>query len=251
MPTAAQRIIDKIREKPDAVIGLATGSTSEPLYAALVNAYNESQNTATPLDFSNVRFFTLDEYVGLSKEHAQSYHRYLHERLFNHINARPENIRIPDGNPADMAQECRDYEAAIKRAGGVDIWIVGIGENGHIGFNEPGSAFTGETRKVKLTESTRQANRRFFDHDISKVPTHAVSVGLGTLRQHAREILLLASGQKKSEAVAAMLDEKVDQHVPATMLSTVRDRVHVFADEAALATYHARQQAGRGVAAGL
>ena len=237
---AADRIVALVRAKPDAVVGLATGGTMEPLYAAIVRRYREQQ---PPLSFKDVTFFTLDEYVGLPRAHAQSHHSYLHRHLLDHIDAQPHTINIPNGNAADIAAEAQRYEASIAAAGGVDLWLAGIGENGHIAFNEPGSRFTGETRKVKLTPETRAANSRYFDNDINKVPSHAISVGLGTLRTHAREVLLLANGESKSRPLSVLLEGRVRQSVPATVLTTMPN-VTVFADTTALSVHH-RNQAGR------
>jgi glucosamine-6-phosphate deaminase len=245
---AADQVIALVRQNPKAVIGLATGATMEPLYAAIVRRYNESQKTDQPLRFKDVTFFTLDEYVGLAKTHPQSYHYYLQTHLFNHIDATPENIHIPDGNAADIAAECQRYESAISHAGGVDMWIVGIGINGHIAFNEPHSKFTDTTHVVKLMPDTREANSRFFN-SLSEVPTHAVTVGLGTLRQHAREVMLLASGKEKSAVIATLLEDRIRQKVPATMLSLMPN-VTVYADEGALGRHlanHAGRRAGRSV----
>jgi glucosamine-6-phosphate deaminase len=241
---AAARIIDLVLRKPNAVIGLATGGTMEPLYAAVVRKYQESQNSNEPVSFKHVKFFTLDEYVGLPRAHPQSYHSYLHRHLLSHIDAKLENIDIPNGNAPDTTAECKRYEAAIAKAGGADVWLAGIGPNGHVAFNEPGSKFTGETRKVKLTQATREANSRFFEGDVKKVPTHAISVGLGTLKKHAREVLLLANGETKSQPLSVLLEGRVRQTTPATMLTTMPN-VTVFADARALSIHHANQ-AGRG-----
>ena len=238
---AVDRIVALVEKNPKAVIGLATGGTMEPLYAALVKRYQERKSTDKPLSFKEVTFFTLDEYVNLPREHPQSYHSYLHRHLLDHIDVQEKNINIPNGNAPDAAAECQRYEDKIRDAGGVDLWLAGIGPNGHVAFNEPGSRIFDRTRKITLSESTREANKRFFDNDINKVPKEAITVGLATLKEHAREVLLLANGPAKAAPMAAVLRGSYRVDLPASVLSTMNTTV--FADRLALAQH--QQEAGR------
>lgn len=218
----AARIIAKlITEKPDAVLGLATGSTPLPLYRILISM---------GLDWSRVRTFNLDEYVGLPREHPQSYHSFMWENLFRHVNLRPENIHIPDGNTKDVPSFCEAYEKAITDAGGIDLQILGIGTDGHIGFNEPGSSLASRTRLKTLTRQTRSDNARFFGSE-EAVPLHVITMGIGTILD-ARRNLLLASGEGKARAIADAVEGPVAAMVPASALQLHRV-VNVCIDEAA------------------
>lgn len=208
---AARHIAKALRAKPNLVLGLATGSTPEGCYRELVRLHQEEG-----LDFSQVVTFNLDEYLGLPPEHEQSYHYYMRKKLFDHINIRPENTHIPDGLAEDPEAYCQEYEAMIRAAGGIDLQLLGIGRNGHIGFNEPGSPFDSRTRVVKLTETTRRDNARFF-RSLEEVPIHAVTMGLATIME-AREILLLASGASKAEAVARAVKGPKTTELPASIL---------------------------------
>ena len=177
------------------VLGLPTGSTPLGMYAELIKMCQEGK-----VSFENVVTFNMDEYLGLPPEHPQSYHYFMYENFFNHINIKPENIHILDGMTKDYAKECSNYEKAIKKAGGVHLFIGGIGEDGHIAFNEPFSSLSSRTRIKTLTESTIKANSRFFDNDLSKVPTRALTVGIGTIMD-AEEVMILATGPKKALAI--------------------------------------------------
>ncbi len=204
----AARIIAKLlREKPDAVLGLATGSTPLRLYRTLVDM---------KLDWSRVTTFNLDEYIGLPREHPQSYHSFMWENLFRHINIKPENIHIPDGNAADIPAMCAAYETAIRAAGGIDLQLLGIGSDGHIGFNEPSSSLASRTRIKTLTERTRRDNARFFGGE-ELVPHHVVTMGIGTIME-ARTNLMLAFGENKAAAIAGAVEGPVTADNPASVL---------------------------------
>lgn len=198
-------------EKPF-VLGLPTGGTVVDMYANLRLFYK-----AGLLDFNHVVTFNMDEYVGISPDHPQSYHSYMHSHLFDAVNLRPENTHILNGQAPDPAAECAAFEAAIAHLGGIDLFVGGVGRNGHIAFNEPGSAFNTRTRQVALTPSTIQANARFFLNDQSRVPQTALSVGIGTVTD-AKEVLFLASGDKKAQAVARVMQPGEDINCPLTAL---------------------------------
>jgi glucosamine-6-phosphate deaminase len=209
---AAQEIAKLLREKPDAVLGLATGSTPIGMYEELVRMHREEG-----LDFSKATFFNLDEYVNLPKDHPESYYSFMQQHLFSKINANPSRIHIPNGNAPDLDKECLDYEAKIKAAGGIDLQVLGIGGNGHIGFSEPGTPFSLRTHKTTLTEQTRKDNARFFDGDINKVPTHALSMGPATIMD-AKRVILLANKESKLDAVHKSMTGPVTEEVPASIL---------------------------------
>lgn len=224
---AAARLVARlVREKPDAVLGLATGSTPLMLYRELVRLHHEEG-----LDFSRVTTFNLDEYIGLPREHAQSYYTFMWENLFSKINISPEQVHIPDGMTADVPAACAAYEQAIAAAGGIDLQVLGIGSDGHVGFNEPTSSFASRTRIKTLTRQTLKDNARFFEGDENKVPHHCITMGIGTIMD-ARGVLLLAFGEKKADAVAAMVEGPVAAVVPASILQH-HPRAKVFIDEAA------------------
>ena len=208
---AATIIAAQLLRKPDSVLGLATGSSPIPTYEALVALHREGI-----LDFSQVTSFNLDEYVGIAPDHICSYHRFMQEHLFAHVNIPPEQVHIPDGNAADLHAAARAYDAAILAAGGIDLQLLGIGRNGHIGFNEPGDAFIDDCRVVDLTPDTIDANKRFFD-SADDVPKQAVSLGMKSI-MNAKQILLIATGKDKAHAVKMMLKDAVSPAVPATIL---------------------------------
>ncbi|RLI23840.1 glucosamine-6-phosphate deaminase, partial [Candidatus Bathyarchaeota archaeon] len=183
------------------------------------------------LSFSRVTTFNLDEYVGLPPDHPQSYHYYMFHNLFDHVDVRRENVHIPDGMAENLDEECRRYEEAIKEAGGIDLQLLGIGRNGHIGFNEPGSPFDSRTRVVKLSEQTRKDNARFFN-SIDEVPTHAITMGIGTIME-ARRIILIASGEAKAEAIAKAVKGPKTVDVPASALQDHPDCLFIIDKEAA------------------
>lgn len=215
----------QVLTKPDSILGLATGSSPIPTYKYMIDLYNQGI-----VDYSKVTTFNLDEYVGLESTHDQSYWYFMHENLFNSINVPEEQINVLSGVAEDLEEECKNYEAKIEAAGGIDIQILGIGNNGHIAFNEPADDFAMGTHKVSLTESTIEANKRFFE-SADDVPKFAVSMGIGSIFK-AKKIVLVATGAAKAEAVAAMVNGPVDPHCPASILQMHAD-VTIFCDEAA------------------
>lgn len=223
---AAQYIADLIKRKPNCVLGLATGSTPLGLYKELIRMHKEEG-----LDFSQVTTFNLDEYIGLPKEDPRSYYYFMHENLFNHINVKPENINIPDGMTNDVSNFCDEYEHKIKEAGGIDLQIVGIGNDGHIGFNEPTSSFASRTRIKTLTYDTIQSNARFFDNDESKVPRHVITMGIGTVMD-ASSVLLLAFGTSKAEAISQTVEGPLSAFIPASILQ-MHEHTKILIDEQA------------------
>lgn len=223
---AANLIGAQVIMKPDCVLGLATGSTPVGTYKNLIAACE-----AGDLDFSQVKSVNLDEYKGLSGDHDQSYRYFMNHNLFNHVNINKENTNVPNGLTEDGDAECARYDAVIDEVGGIDLQLLGIGGNGHIGFNEPAAIFEKGTHLVTLTEETRQANARFFA-SIDDVPTHAYTMGVGNIMS-AKKILLLAGGEAKAQALYASLFGPVDPQVPASILQLHAD-VTIIADEAAL-----------------
>ncbi|MCC5850023.1 MAG: glucosamine-6-phosphate deaminase [Verrucomicrobia bacterium] len=209
---AARLIARLVREKPDAVLGLATGGTPLLVYRELIRLHREEG-----LDFSRVTTFNLDEYIGLAPEHPQSYHAYMREHLFRHLNIPPENTHLPEGLAADVPKECEAYEQAIRAAGGIDLQLLGIGADGHIGFNEPTSSLASRTRIKTLARRTVEDNARFFDGDASKVPRHCITMGIGTILE-ARRVVLLAFGKSKALAIAETVEGPVSANVPASVL---------------------------------
>ena len=220
---AARKIASMVRSKPDAVLGLATGSTPVAVYRELIRMHLEEG-----LDFSGVTTFNLDEYVGLGPAHPASYFNFMWSHLFRHINVKPERVHIPDGMAGDVPASCEAYEAAIRAAGGIDLQLLGIGTDGHIAFNEPSSSLTSRTRIKTLTERTRRDNAPFFANG-EEVPHHVITMGIGTIMD-AREILLLGFGEVKAAAIAEAIEGPVTQMVPASMLQ-FHQRVRFFLDE--------------------
>ena len=222
---AATLLGAQILKKPDAVLGLATGSTPLPAYRELIRLYEEGI-----LDFSRVISYNLDEYVGISPDHPQSYHRFMKDNLFDFINILPENTHVPDGNAQDPEAFCAAYDQAIAQAGGIDVQVLGIGRNGHIAFNEPGSSFVSGCHTVELTQSTIQANRRFFDSE-DQVPRKAITLGIGSIMA-AKQVLLLATGQDKAEAIRSCVKGNMDPQFQASILQS-HPNVVVLLDQAA------------------
>mgnify|MGYP001051885326 CR=1 FL=1 len=221
---AASIVKEKIDEKPNTILGLATGSTPVGMYKELIQFYRDGK-----LDFSNVTTFNLDEYIGIGKEHPNSYHYFMKYNLFNHINIPMKNVFIPDGNAKDLEGYCKAYDRLIEKKGGIDLQILGIGANGHIAFNEPNKNLNVGTSIVKLTKSTIDANSRFFD-SIDEVPKKAITMGIGSIMK-AKSIMLLASGTNKSKAIRRLLDEqKITTDLPASMLH-LHPNVLVIVDE--------------------
>ncbi|WP_420796229.1 glucosamine-6-phosphate deaminase [Agreia bicolorata] len=223
---AATRILTLLHSKPTAALGVATGSTPSPVYRALSRA-----QLAEPLDLSRARAFALDEYVGIDARLPQSYRSVIDAEVTEPLGFQRSHVSVPDGSAADLAAAARDYEAAIDATGGVDLQILGIGHNGHIGFNEPGSAHDSVTRVVTLTQETRKANARFFDDNIELVPRQAITQGIGTILK-ARSIVLLAFGAGKAGAVARALEGPIEEASPASALRKHSD-VTILLDEAA------------------
>jgi len=224
---AADLTADKINQKKGMILGLATGSTPIGLYQKWIEKCKKGE-----LSFRDVKTFNLDEYLGLPKEHSQSYWTFMQEQLFQHIDIDPTNVRIPCGDHEDPEEHCKEYERELDACGGVDLQILGIGRNGHIGFNEPGESFENETHVVRLAEDTRVVNSRFFD-DLSEVPTHAITMGLKSIMK-AKEIILLASGDEKSEAIYRTLFGEIDSDTPASILR-LHPNVSMIVDEGAAA----------------
>lgn len=222
---AADAIEALVRNKPNAVIGLATGSSPLPIYDELARRYEEEG-----LNFSEVRGFALDEYVGLPAGHYESYREVIRREFTNRVDVVPDNVHGPDGTSDDLLAACRQYEDAIAVSGGIDLQILGVGSNGHIGFNEPGSSLASRTRIKTLVEQTRQDNARFFD-SIDQVPHHVVTQGLRTIMD-ARHLVLVAYGEAKADAVRDFVEGPVSASCPASILQ-FHPRATVIIDEAA------------------
>jgi glucosamine-6-phosphate deaminase len=222
---AAKIIRDAIHLKPNLVLGLATGSTPIGTYKELIRMHKAGE-----LDFSKVITFNLDEYVGLPSNHDQSYHYFMHENLFNHININPANVHVPSGVVKDFHRYCQWYEDEIAKVGGVDLQVLGIGSDGHIGFNEPGSSLASRTMIVTLTEETINDNARFFEHP-GDVPRFAITMGVGTIME-AKHCLLLANGEKKADPVEALVEGPITSQVTASALQ-MHPHATVIVDNAA------------------
>ena len=223
---AAEIIAQKIKSCPDCVLGLATGSTPIETYNNLVQMYRQES-----VDFFRVRAVNLDEYIGLGAEHDQSYAWFMRQHLFDHVNIQLSNTYIPNGLETDSDKECRRYDAVIEALGGIDLQLLGIGPNGHIGFNEPSDAFAKGTHRVDLTEATIAANSRFFE-SIDQVPKQAYSMGIQNI-MHARQLLMVATGENKARAVRDAFLGDINPWVPASVLQLHPDFT-LIADEAAL-----------------
>lgn len=228
---AAEHVIERINNaQPTAehpfVLGLPTGSSPEGMYANLVEAYRQGR-----VSFRNVITFNMDEYVGIPEEHPESYHSFMKRNLFDHIDCPQQNIHILNGNANDLEAECEAYEDAIRKAGGIDLFIGGIGPDGHIAFNEPGSSLASRTRIKSLTTDTIIANSRFFDNDLTKVPRQALTVGVATVMD-AREVMILVNGHHKARALQAAVEGPITQM---WTVSAVQNHQHaiIVADEAA------------------
>ncbi len=222
---AAVIVADVLNTKPNAVLGMATGSTPLGLYQELVRMHHEEG-----LDFTQVTTFNLDEYVGLRPNHPQSYHYFMQENFFKHVNIPPSNIYIPSGTTSNYRSFCDWYERRIQECGGIDVQILGIGSDGHIAFNEPGSSLSSRTRLKTLAQSTIEDNARFFERK-EDVPIYAITMGVGTILE-ARTLVLLASGQNKAAAVAAMVEGPVTSMNTASALQ-LHPEARVFLDESA------------------
>ncbi|MBQ8047530.1 MAG: glucosamine-6-phosphate deaminase [Prevotella sp.] len=237
---AAEHVVRRINEfnpTPERkfVLGLPTGSSPEGMYAFLVQACKDGR-----VSFKNVVTFNMDEYVGLPESHPESYHSFMARNLFDHIDIPREQVHILNGNAADLAEECRHYEQMIEEAGGIDLFIGGIGPDGHIAFNEPGSSLSSRTRVKTLTTDTIIANARFFDGDVSKVPTTALTVGVGTVMA-AREVMILVNGHHKARALQAAVEGSVNHMWTISALQTHQHGIIVCdepaTDELKVGTY--------------
>ncbi|MCI1779198.1 MAG: glucosamine-6-phosphate deaminase [Bacteroidales bacterium] len=229
---AANYIVSQINRKKtitDApfVLGLPTGSTPIPTYKKLISLYKENK-----VSFKNVVTFNMDEYVGIPEDHPESYHSFMWNNFFKYIDIPKENINILNGNASDLARECEEYESRIKKAGGIDLFMGGVGEDGHIAFNEPFSSLKSRTRIKTLTTDTLIVNSRFFDNDMNKVPKLALSVGVGTIMD-AREVLILAFGHKKANAVRDGVEGSVNNQRTISALQIHQHGIMVC-DEAAV-----------------
>ena len=219
----AQIIIQKVRKEPNSVLGLATGSTPIGLYEKLVHDYEQNGTS-----YQHVTTFNLDEYVGLDEGHEQSYRTYMNDHLFDQIDIDKQQTHIPKGDAPDLVAEAHYYEERIQHADGIDLQILGIGRNGHIGFNEPGTPFSSRTHIVDLTPSTREANQKFFGN-LDLVPTKAISMGIATIMA-SKEILLLISGPAKAEAYQLLIHGKMEEQFPASILQ-LHPRVTVVVEK--------------------
>lgn len=229
---AARHIADAINWKASQtdrpfVLGLPTGSTPLDVYAELIRLHKAGE-----VSFKNVVTFNMDEYVGLREEHPESYHSFMYRNLFDHIDIPRENIHILNGNAPDLDRECEEYELAILDAGGIDLFLGGVGEDGHLAFNEPFSSLNSRTRVMTLTQDTLEVNARFFDNDPDKVPKQAMSVGVATVCS-ADEVLILAFGGKKARAVQAAIEGPVSHYVTLSALQLHENGTIVLDDPAA------------------
>jgi glucosamine-6-phosphate deaminase len=210
------------------IMGLPTGSSPMPVYEEWIRRYKAGE-----ISFKNVVTFNMDEYVNLPEDHSESYHSFMYENLFNHIDIPHENINILDGNAPDLEKECKDYEAKIKQYGGIKLFLGGIGPDGHIAFNEPGSSLVSRTRVKTLCYDTIQANSRFFDNDMSKVPTHALTVGVGTVMD-ALEVLIIITGFSKARAVREVIEGGVSHMWTVSMLQLHEHAIIALDDPATM-----------------
>ncbi len=222
----ANMILGQVNLKPDAVLGLATGGSPVGAYKKIVEAYNNGE-----VDFSGVTTINLDEYRGIKRNHEQSYWSFMQENLFKHVNVREDHIFIPNGENLNSEEVCREYDKIIENAGGIDMQLLGIGLDGHIGFNEPADHFEKNTHCVELTESTIEANKRFFESK-DEVPRQAYTMGIKNIMT-AKKILLVATGEAKADALYKSLYGPITPNVPASILQLHPD-VTVVADEGAL-----------------
>jgi len=223
---AAEKVIAKVTEKPNAILGLATGSTPEGLYKLLIEDHQKHYTS-----YKYVKTVNLDEYVGLDKDDKNSYFTFMREKLFNHIDVDLNNTNVPDGTATNMEEEAARYEKYIHDIGGVDLQILGIGHNGHIGFNEPGTSFKSTTHLIKLAERTREANARYFN-SMDEVPTEAITMGIQSIMD-SKEIILLVSGASKAEALKNLVYGEITEDFPASVLR-LHNKVTIIADQDAL-----------------
>ena len=232
----ARIVAELVRKKPDCVLGFATGNSPLGIYQELIRMHREDG-----LDFSKVTTFNLDEYVGLPPEHEQSYHYFMWENLFKHINVGQRHVNIPHGMADDIEGHCVWYEEQIEKAGGIDLQILGVGGTGHIAFSEPGSSLGSMTRIKTLTEKTRQDNARFFD-SMDQVPKYAITMGIGTIMD-ARRLLMLAGGKGKANAIKNTIEGPISAMMPATIVQMHRHAT-ILVDEAAASSLSGEWEAG-------
>ena len=223
---AAQLIAQQITKKRNSVLGLATGSTPNGMYKELINLNQEDK-----VDFSKVITFNLDEYYGLSPKHPQSYCFFMWNKFFKYVNIRKENIHLLNGITENIDKECKQYEALIKKSGRIDLQVLGIGNNGHIGFNEPDISLNARTHLVNLTAKTIRTNSRFFN-TAQEVPKQAITMGIGTIMR-ARKIILLANGKRKARAIERTINSPITTKVPASVLQLHNDVTIMVDQEAA------------------
>ena len=223
---ACELVVNRLASLENPVLGLATGSTPEGLYEGLIEKYEQKE-----VSYKQVTTFNLDEYIGLAADHPNSYRYFMNENLFKHIDISPSKTYLPNGVAEDLKEECSQFEQLIRDAGGIDLQILGIGTNGHIAFNEPGTSFDSRTDIVDLAQETLDANARFFD-SLDEVPTQAVSMGIGSIME-SKEIILLVSGLAKADALASVMNGEVTEDFPASILQK-HNKVTIIADEAAL-----------------
>src|SRR5690554_5815237 len=212
---ASKIIIDLIKEKPNATLGLATGSSPLGLYENLIESYKKGE-----ISFKDVKTFNLDEYIGLPKTHKESYYSFMHRNLFDHTDIRKENINLPNTEGEDIEKEVKRYNDSFNQAS-IDLQLLGIGSNGHIGFNEPGTPFDKETSVTKLAENTREDNKRFFN-SMDEVPEYAITIGIKNILQ-AKKILLIANGKNKADAINKLINGEVTEDFPASALKNHPD----------------------------
>lgn len=222
---AANFIIDLIKDKPDSVLGLATGGTPEGMYAELVKAYEVGK-----ISFKDVKTYNLDEYIGLDGNHEQSYRHFMNKQLFDHVDIDKNNTYVPNGKAEDLEAECENYEKILKDLSYADIQILGIGTNGHIGFNEPAEELILPTHVEPLVEATIEANSRYFDSK-DEVPKEAISMGIGSILK-AKHIILLASGPSKNEIMKYFNNDKISTNIPASLIK-LHPNVTIIMDEEA------------------
>ncbi|MCR5423018.1 MAG: glucosamine-6-phosphate deaminase [Bacilli bacterium] len=223
---AGKIMLDVVKANPKCTLGLATGSSPIGLYKYLIKAYENGE-----VSFKDVKTFNLDEYCELPVTHPESYYSFMHTNLFNHIDIKEENVNIPSSVGDDLKKNCDEYSKKLNAAT-VDMQLLGIGANGHIGFNEPGTPFDSETLIVTLKDKTRQDNARFFDNDINQVPKHAITMGIKNI-MNAKSVLLVASGKNKADAINKLINGPVTEEFPASALQNHKGKVIVVADEEA------------------
>lgn len=224
---AADYLLSKVKSSNQLTLGLATGGTPQGLYEALINDHKQNRTS-----YQHVSSFNLDEYIGLSGKHPNSYYHYMNDHLFKHIDIDSKNTHIPSGKAVDLEKECEAYDEKIRLHGGIDLQILGIGSNGHIGFNEPGTSFDTNTHIVDLAQSTREANARYFD-SMDEVPSQAITMGISSIMK-SKEILLLVSGEAKQVAMKKLVEGEISENFPASILNR-HEHITVIADKEALA----------------